>query len=125
SGLVYVIWEEDAGQPLSTWLSDAPKSEVINGQPDILGEEQVLTWMAQSAEVLAQLHTNSIVGCPMTLENLVVQPGDRLVLLDPTGCVQADANDEDQKQAAQAGDIRNLATELERLYVAVRDLNGK
>ncbi len=130
-GTVYVIWEEDYGQPLSSWLSGNIDTQPELNNPglttraDILGEEQVLTWMAQSAEVLAQLHAESIVGCPLTLDNLLVQPGDRMLLLDPTGCLTADAGDEKARQMAQSADLRNLATELERLYVSVRALNGQ
>ncbi len=119
-GTVYVIWEEDSGQLLSSWL---PGSE--NPQSDALGEEQVLTWMAQAAEVLAQLHSQGIVGCPLMLDNLLVQPGDRILLLDPTGCLSADKGDEQERQSAQVADIRNLATELERLYMAVRDMTNR
>ena len=119
-GVVYVVWEEDSGQLLSSWL---PGSDTTH--TDALGEEQVLTWMAQAAEVLSQLHSHAIVGCPLTLQNLLVQPGDRLIMLDPTGCILADTGDEQERQAAQVADIRNLATELERLYMAVRDMNDK
>lgn len=129
-GTVYVIWEEDYGQPLSSWLPSEPGGDarqVSANTPnlDALGEEQVLTWMAQAAEMLTQLHTQAVVGCRFTLDNLLVQPGDRLLLLDPTGCLSSDKGDEQQRQAAQTADIRNLATELERLYVAVRDMSGQ
>jgi protein phosphatase len=79
--------------------------------------------MAQSAEVLAQLHAEGIVGCRMTLDNLLVQPGDRVLLLDPAGCREAPAN-EDEAAREHLSDVRLLAGELERWYIAVRDVGS-
>ncbi|HEX8596918.1 MAG TPA: PP2C family serine/threonine-protein phosphatase [Chloroflexia bacterium] len=128
-GRVYVVWEEAYGRTLSSWLPDAGAdifSQIQSGQSGQLSieepsEEQSLAWMAQSAEILANLHAEGILGCNMGLNNLLVQVGDRVLLLDPSGCRQADAND---TAAAQASDVRALAGELEHWYMSVRKDTG-
>jgi protein phosphatase len=57
----------------------------------------------------------------MELNNLLVQQGDRVLLLDPSGCRQAGSDD---TAAAQASDVRALAGELERWYMSVRKDTG-
>jgi serine/threonine protein kinase len=106
------------------------------------GEEQALAWMAQVADTLAALHAQGIVNCNIELANLVIQPGDRVVLIDLTGCqsihevgVETHSNasvrgevlglgagdDSLTPTEAKSEDLRNLAVELERWYLAVRE----
>lgn len=128
-GRVYVVWEEAYGRTLSSWLPDAGAdifSQIQAEQSGQLsvdepGDEQALAWMAQSAEILANLHSEGIVGCNMELSNLLVQIGDRVVLLDPSGCRQAEEAD---TSSARASDVRALAGELERWYMSVRKDTG-
>jgi serine/threonine protein phosphatase PrpC len=128
-GRVYVVWEEAYGRTLSSWLPDAGAdifAQIQSGQSGQLSieepsEEQSLAWMAQSAEILTNLHAEGILGCNMGLNNLLVQVGDRVLLLDPSGCRQADVDD---TAAAQASDVRALAGELEHWYMSVRKDTG-
>lgn len=128
-GRVYVVWEEAYGRTLSSWLPEAGAdifSQIQSGQSGQLSieepnEEQALAWMAQAAEILSNLHAEGILGCNMDLNNLLVQLGDRLLLLDPSGCRQAEAGN---ILAAQTSDVRALAGELERWYMAIRKESG-
>ncbi|HYP20182.1 MAG TPA: protein phosphatase 2C domain-containing protein [Chloroflexia bacterium] len=128
-GRVYVVWEEAYGRTLSSWLPDAGTdifSQIQAGQSGQLSidepsDEQALAWMAQSAEILANLHAEGILGCNVELNNLLVQLGDRVLLLDPSECRQADGVD---TSASQASDVRALAGELERWYMSVRRDTG-
>ena len=89
-------------------------------EPD---EEQALAWMVQAADLLARLHAENIVGCSLELANLLVQPGNRLSLLDPSGCRPLDDPDEPDDQARaglELSDVRTLAARLEEWYMAVR-----
>ena len=65
--------------------------------------------MAQSADLLSALHQSGITGCAISLDNLVVQPGDRIALLEPSGCTydntagtEANGNGGVNKQALPA-----------------------
>jgi PPM family protein phosphatase len=134
-GRVYVAWEEDYGRTLASFMPDTTSLEEGADSPaqarqmerapegDEPNEEQIAAWMAQSAIVLAQLHAQGIVGCRMTLDNLVVQPGDRVIVMDASGCRDA-AEDEDEADRDQLTDVRLLAGELERWYIAVRDVGA-
>src|SRR5439155_10557142 len=95
------------------------------------GEEQALAWKAQAAENLAALHAQGIVNCNIELANLVVQPGDRLGLIDLTGCESIHEVGVGGSPLlfnpllpipieAKSSDLRNLAGELEHWYLAVR-----
>lgn len=127
-GRVYVVWEEAFGRTLSSWLPEAGAdifAQIQSGQSGQLSidepnEEQALAWMAQATEMLARLHAMGITDCNMDLTNLLVQQGDRLLLLDPSGCqtLEGDAS------AAQTSDVRALAGELERWYMAIRKDTG-
>ncbi len=127
-GRAYVVWEEVYGRPLSSWLPGTESDAAYAGPSGHLaiaedpGEEQTLAWMSQAAELLARLHAEGIVGCDMKLDNLLVQPGDRLLLIDPSACHIASADLGDQEtESARMSDVHKLATELERWYLAVRD----
>ncbi|HYO50898.1 MAG TPA: protein phosphatase 2C domain-containing protein, partial [Chloroflexia bacterium] len=115
----YVVWEEVYGRTLSAWLPDAPVAD-FTGALEEPGEEQAITWMAQAAAVLAQMHAVGVAGCVMDADNLLVQPGDRLLLLDPTSCRDISGASEQERAGAETSDVRNLATELERWYLLVR-----
>lgn len=125
---LYVVWEEAYGRTMASWL---PESEGQTTLPALSGqlapreepdEEQALAWMAQAADLLARLHGAGIVACRMTLDNLLVQPGDRLILLDPSACraTPSEPPPGPEQDAAEAADVRNLASELERWYIVVR-----
>ena len=139
-GRVYIAWEESYGRTLASYIPDTvalspdpttDDSADPDTQPSPLSpqsseeasEEQIAAWMAQSAEVLAQLHAEGVVGCRMTLDNLLVQPGDRVMLLDPDGCREA-PTDPDEASREHLSDVRLLAGELEKWYIAVRDVGG-
>jgi PPM family protein phosphatase len=115
----YVVWEEVYGRTLSAWLPDAPVAD-FTGALEEPGEEQAITWMAQAAAVLAQMHAVGVAGCVMDADNLLVQPGDRLLLLDPTSCRDISGMSEQERAGAETSDVRSLATELERWYLSVR-----
>jgi protein phosphatase len=125
TGRAYVVWEEVYGRTLASWLAgDTPQGTAIpttvttsGALPNIEepGEEQALAWMTQVATLLADLHAQGITGCDLSLENLAVEPGDRVVMLTASGC-RTDAAD----GASQLADVRVLASELERWYVQVR-----
>jgi protein phosphatase len=132
AGEAYIVWDEPQGRALSTWLPQdeaAGVPEAAEGQAyakphETLAEEQAAGWTAQAAEVLAHLHAHNIVGCAITLDNLVAQAGDGVWLVDPYGCRDASTLPEQQVAAMQASDVRALATELERWYLAVRQHDG-
>lgn len=127
-GRVYIVWEEAYGRLLSSWLPGAGTdifSQIQAGQSGQLSidepsDEQALAWMAQAAELLARLHAEGITGCNMDLSNLLVQLGDRLLLLDPSGCELLSGD----TAAAQTSDVRALAGELERWYMSIRKDTG-
>jgi protein phosphatase len=132
-GRAYVVWEEAYGRTLASWLpggddtgalltmSPIPTSGYLLNLEEP-GEEQALAWMAEAADVLASLHSQNVVGCDLTLNNLVVQPGDRVVMLDPTGgrAIEPEG-DTGELAMAQQSDIRTLARVLESWYLAVRE----
>jgi serine/threonine protein phosphatase PrpC len=121
----YVVWEEVYGRTLGSWLAgdlgmlSSPTSGHLM-ELDNPEEEQVLGWMAQAADILAELHAVGISGCDIMAENLVVQPGDRLVLVDPSTCSDMGK----PTPAQQLSDIRRLAAELEGWYIAMREDPG-
>src|SRR5687767_11357206 len=89
---VYVVWEAVIGSTLNA-LSEGVTSEVMaaqSGSLESLDEERAISWMVQAAEVLVHLHDAGIVGCAITADNLVIQPGDRVTLVDPSGCRDID-----------------------------------
>lgn len=131
-GRTYVVWEEVYGRTLASWLPGeavggvGPSMTVASASGalpslDQPGQDQALAWMAQAADLLAQLHANGIIACAMTLDNLAVEPGDRVVLLDASGCQSAEGISREDLTAAQASDLRLLAGELERWYLEVRE----
>jgi serine/threonine protein phosphatase PrpC len=123
----YIAWEEASGRTLGSWL---PESSVIDdllatqsghlAVPQEPEEEQALAWMVQATELLARLHDEGIAGCAMELSTLLVQPGDRVLLLDPSGCGLTDGMGMAERDAAELSDVRTLATQLERWYMTVR-----
>jgi protein phosphatase len=121
-GRVYVVWEEVYGRTLSSWIEgdmgmlSSPTSGHLM-ELDNPEDQQILGWMAQAADILAELHSAGIGGCTLTADNLAVQPGDRLMLVDLSTCLDVAAPD----AAGQLSDVRDLALELERWYIAVRD----
>ena len=118
----YVVWEEVYGRTLASWIDgdlgmlSSPTSGHLM-ELDHPEDEQILGWMAQAADILAGLHSAGIRGCNISSSNLVVQPGDRLVLVDPSTCFDESPLD----AARQLSDVRNLAIELESWYIAVRE----
>jgi len=89
----YVSWEEASGRTLASWLPESSAlDELLSTQSGYLAvpqepeEEQALAWMLQAAELLSRLHDEGIGWCSLELANLLVQPGDRVLLLDPAGC---------------------------------------
>ena len=128
-GRAYIVWEEIYGRPLSAWLPDAETSATLisltppgsSGQLPSMEEPdagQAIFWMAQVAGILAALHSQGITGCNIGLDNLVVQAGDRIALVDPSGCA---ALPEPEQPPAWKADVQSLATALESWYVAVRE----
>lgn len=125
-GPMYVVWEEAYGRTLDSWLPGLTIADPSSPQasaPEKVEEGQATTWIAQAANMLAHLHAEGIVGCAIKPDNLLVQPGDRLLLLDPSGCREMQESPV-ERTAAQAEDIRNLGAELERWYLAVRSYDG-
>lgn len=125
----YIVWEEVYGRALSAWVPGVdtasalvslapPTSSGLLPSMDEPEEEQAIFWMAQATDILAQLHAHGITGCSVTLDNIVVQPGDRLALIDPDGCRQPD---EPAMADSQLADVRALAAQLETWYMAVRE----
>ncbi|MEO8286849.1 MAG: PP2C family serine/threonine-protein phosphatase [Chloroflexota bacterium] len=124
---VYLAWEEASGRVMSSWLPGARATDELLAKqsghlavPQEPEEEQVLAWLVQAADLLARLHDEGIAGCAMELGNLLVQPGDRLLLLDPSGCVTTDGMGMEERDALELSDVRALAAELEKWYMAVR-----
>jgi len=124
---VYIAWEEAAGRLLSSWLPGAPITDELTASqsghlavPQEPEEEQVLAWMVQAADLLARLHDEGIAGCSLELANLLVLPGDRVLLLDPMGCSTMAGLSMEERDASELSDVRALAGELERWFVAVR-----
>jgi serine/threonine protein phosphatase PrpC len=127
AGRAYITWEEAAGRTLASWL---PGSSVIDellatqsghlAVPQEPEEEQTLAWMVQAVDLLARLHDEGITGCSLELSNLLVQPGDRLLLLDPSGCTSTGGVSMAERDSMELSDVRTLATELEKWYMAVR-----
>ena len=119
-GRAYVVWEAVLGTTLNS-LAAGVASDVMTTQSGLLeavDEDRALSWMAQAAEVLVRLHSVGIVGCTLTGDNLVVQPGDRLMLVDPSGCRAFDP-DSKQEPSEHLLDVLNLAVELEHWYAAL------
>ncbi len=126
-GRGYVAWEESGGRVMASWLPGMTTTGLLlPGQsghlavPEEPEEEQALGWMAQVGELLVRLRAENIGGCSLELANLLVQPGDRVMLLDPSGCQSVEGLDEDAKEALERSDVRALAGELEQWYMAVR-----
>ena len=126
-GRGYVAWEEAGGRLMAQWLPGMTTTSLLApGQSGHLAvpqepeEEQALGWMAQVGDLLVRLHAENIGGCALELANLLVQPGDRVMLMDPSGCQSIEGLDEDAKEALQRSDVRALAGELEQWYMAVR-----
>jgi serine/threonine protein phosphatase PrpC len=132
TGRAYVAWEEVYGRTLASWLPEEEQTEdgaLVELPPTsgklfndgVPGEEQSLAWMAQAADVLVALHAQDIVNCNVELTNLVIQPGDRLMLIDLTGCQSIHETDiGTEPLQAKGDDLHRLASELERWYLAVR-----
>ncbi len=127
TGRIYVAWEEASGRTLASWLPGSTvMDELLASQSGHLAvpqepeEEQTLAWMVQTADLLSRLHDESIAGCALELANLLVQPGDRVLLLDPSGCSMTDNMSMQERDSAELSDVRALASELERWYMAVR-----
>ncbi len=123
---VYVVWEQPEGRSLASWLHTGKTTGLLDQDrpphPDEdLPEEQLVALIEQAAELLARLHSHGIVGCTITSEDLIVQGNDRLLLANPSGCRPAEGMPEQQLASVQASEVRNLATELERWYLAVRE----
>jgi serine/threonine protein phosphatase PrpC len=123
----YITWEEASGRTLASWLPGSSAiDELLATQSGHLAvpqepeEEQTLAWMVQAAELLARLHDEGIAGCALELSNLLVQPGDRLLLLDPSGCASTGGVSMAERVSIELSDVRTLAGELEKWYMAVR-----
>ncbi|HET9493793.1 MAG TPA: protein phosphatase 2C domain-containing protein [Chloroflexia bacterium] len=132
AGRGYVAWEESSGRTLASWLpGGTPFDEIMAASsghlavPQEPDEEQVLAWMVQAADLLGRLHAEDIAGCSLELANLLVQPGNRLTLLDPSGCRLVDEPDDQARAALELSDVRTLATRLEEWYMAVRKDAGQ
>lgn len=126
-GRGYVAWEEAGGRVMLSWLPGMTNTGLLGSQhsghlavPQEPEEEQALGWMAQVGDLLVRLHAENIGGCSLELGNLLVQPGDRVQLMDPSSCQSVEGLDDDAKEALQKSDVRSLAGELEHWYVAVR-----
>lgn len=127
-GRAYIVWEEIYGRPLSAWIPEANHDALVAASPpgssgqlpsmDEPEDGQSLYWMSQAAGILASLHEQGITGCNITLENLIVQAGDRMTLIDPSGCQEVG---EAAQPAAWKADVRALAGVLESWYMAVRE----
>jgi protein phosphatase len=124
---VYIAWEEAAGRLMSSWLPGAAITDELSASqsghlavPQEPEEEQVLAWMVQVADLLARLHDEGIAGCSLELTNLLVLPGDRVLLLDPLECSVTGSLTMEEQDASELSDVRALAGELERWYMAVR-----
>ena len=130
-GRAYIVWEETYGRTMAAWAhgnmdllsSSGPSGHLMEIEdPE---EEQILTWMVQAAGILAELHERGIVNCDITANNLVIQPGDRLVLVDPADCKSiptgsAKASAKSSAASSIASDVRRMAIELESWYLLVR-----
>lgn len=127
-GRGYVAWEEAGGRVMLSWLPGMSTTGLLavpghSGHlavPQEPEEEQALGWMAQVGDLLVGLHTANIGGCNLELANLLVQPGDKVMLMDPSACQSIEGLDEDAKEALRKSDVRALAGELEQWYMAVR-----
>jgi len=120
AGPTYVVWEEAYGRTLDSWL---PTSDAVSSTQDEVTEEQAVLWTSQAAQVLAHLHAEGIAGCEIKAKNLLVQPGDRLLLIEPAGCRALQGSTAEQAEV-QAEDVRRLGGELEQWYLAVRSYSG-
>jgi serine/threonine protein phosphatase PrpC len=126
-GRGYVAWEEAGGRVMLSWLPGMTNTGLLGSGlsghlavPQEPEEEQSLGWMAQVGDLLVRLHAENIGGCSLELANLLVQPGDRVMLMDPSSCQSVEGLDEDAKEALEKSDVRALAGELEQWYMAVR-----
>jgi serine/threonine protein phosphatase PrpC len=132
AGRGYIAWEEASGRTLASWLpGGTPFDEMMAASsghlavPQEPDEEQVLAWMVQAADLLGRLHAEGIAGCSLELSNLLVQPGNRLTLLDPSSCRLVDDPDDQAHAALELSDVRTLANRLEEWYMAVRKDAGQ
>lgn len=129
-GRGYVAWEEAGGRVMLSWLPGMSNTGMlVPGQSGHLAvpqepeDEQALGWMAQVGDLLVRLHGENIGGCSLELANLLVQPGDRVMLMDPSSCQSVEGLDDDAKEALEKSDVRALAGELEQWYLAIRKEN--
>jgi serine/threonine protein phosphatase PrpC len=123
----YIAWEEASGRLLSSWLPGAPVTDELSASqsghlavPQEPEEEQVLAWMVQATDLLVRLHDEGISGCSLDLANLLVLPGDRVLLIDPLDCNMAGGQSMQEQDASELSDVRALAGQLESWYMAVR-----
>ncbi|MEP6774033.1 MAG: PP2C family serine/threonine-protein phosphatase [Chloroflexota bacterium] len=127
-GRGYVAWEEAGGRVMASWLPGMNTTGLLvpAGQsghlavPEEPEEEQALGWMTQVGELLTKLYAEGIGGCNLELTNLLVQPGDRVMLLDPSACQSLEGLDDDAREILERSDVRALAGHLEQWYLAVR-----
>ena len=127
-GRGYVAWEEAGGRVMASWLPGMNTTGLLvpAGQsghlavPEEPEEEQALGWMMQVGELLTRLYAAGIGGCNLELTNLLVQPGDRVMLLDPSACQSLEGLDDDAREILERSDVRALAGHLEQWYLAVR-----
>jgi serine/threonine protein phosphatase PrpC len=127
-GRGYVAWEEAGGRVMASWLPGMNTTGLLvpAGQsghlavPEEPEEEQALGWMTQVGELLTRLYAAGIGGCNLELTNLLVQPGDRVMLLDPSACQSLEGLDDDAREILERSDVRALAGHLEQWYLAVR-----
>lgn len=127
-GRGYVAWEEVGGRVMISWLPGMNTTGLLvpAGQsghlavPEEPEEEQALGWMTQAGELLTRLYAEGIGGCNLELANLLVQPGDRILLLDPSSCQSLEGLDDDAREVLERSDVRALAGQLEQWYLAVR-----
>ena len=127
-GRGYVAWEETGGRVMASWLPGMNTTGLLvpAGQsghlavPEEPEEEQALGWMMQVGELLTRLYAAGIGGCNLELTNLLVQPGDRVMLLDPSACQSLEGLDDDAREILERSDVRALAGHLEQWYLAVR-----
>ncbi|MEO5952556.1 MAG: PP2C family serine/threonine-protein phosphatase [Chloroflexia bacterium] len=129
-GRGYVAWEEAGGRVMLSWLPGMTNTGLlVPGQSGHLAvpqepeEEQALGWMAQVGDLLVRLHSENIGGCSLELANLLVHPGDRVMLMDPSSCQSVEGLDDDAREALEKSDVRALAGELEQWYMAIRKEN--
>ncbi|MGI8586877.1 MAG: protein phosphatase 2C domain-containing protein [Chloroflexia bacterium] len=113
SGRHYLVLEDLAGRP----LSELP---LEGTQPP--GETHLLGLLNSAAQSLQELHAAGIVGCDFAPASLMVLPGDRLVLSDPTACRPAGkAGDKRGPTAEYQADVQRVAAILEQWYTGLHE----